>query len=318
MFAELLSIAKRNVQRLQNTLASVLDLAELESGTFHARLREMDLVKSVRLALESSQPILSDRKIKTEMRERLEMSAPILADPAKLSRALEMMVNIISLWGEQGTALDVELTPHQVSFWFRLEKSSEPLWENYWSQAMVGFQSGVLSPSSAFAGTVGDEREFLTRTKEGLGSDLLLIHQIQKIHDGEFKMERRDGLVGLFLILPKLEQERQLLTVLASRIFEHSSGIGVVSLFYFKKPANLSKESVLVKLQDLLSKETDAVYVLDSTQEVFVIADDLKRDAVIEFSRKILTSLDTKLDVKYVTAPDDGVDAAQIIARLRT
>lgn len=305
------------MQRLQNTLASVLDLAELESGTFHARLREVDLVKSVRLALESSQPILNERKIKTEMRERLEMNAPILADPGKLSRAVEMMVNIVSLWGEQGTGLSVELTPHQVSFWFRLEKSSEPLWENYWSQALVGFQSGVLSPSSAFAGTVGGEREFLTRTKEGLGSDLLLIHQIQKIHDGEFKMERKDGLVGLFLILPKLEQERQLLTVLASRIFEHSSGIGVVSLFRFEKPANISKESILVKLQDLLSKETDAVYVLDRSQEVFVIADDLKRDVVLDFSQKIREALDANLEVGFVTAPDDGVDAVALVAQLR-
>ena len=228
-----------------------------------------------------------------------------------------MMVNIVSLWGEQGSSVTVDLTPHSATFWFKLEKSSESTWEDYWSQALVGFQSGVLSPASAFAGTVANENDFLTRTKEGLGSDLLLIHQIQKIHDGDFKMERRDGLVGLILSLPRLEQERQLLTVLASRIFEHSSGIGVVSLFRFEKPKNISKESVLVKIQDMLSKETDAVYVLDATQEVFVIADDLKRELVLEFSQKIREVLDANIEVKFATAPYDGVDAEKLVASLR-
>ena len=316
-FSELLSIAKRNVKRLQNSLASILDIAELESGAFHARLKEVDFVRAVRLSLEATQAILSDRSITVEIRERLEMNEPCLADPQKLSRAIEMVVNIVSLWAEAGKKLQVELQPYQSTFEFELERSSFPLWENYWSQALIGFQSGVMSPSSAFAGTVQSERDFLTRTKEGLGSDLLLIHQIQNIHQGSFEMSLTGMKVKLILKIPRLDQEQQLESILASRIFEHSSGIGVVTLFRFEKPESISTESIKVKLAELLSKETDAVYLLERTREVFVLSDDLKKEAVLDFSQKIKEVLEDNLEVRFVTAPDDGVDAVQLIAMLR-
>src|SRR4051812_17953351 len=75
---ELVRMARHNAQRLHRTLMTLLDLAALESGTFHVRLREIDLIKLVSARLEAHQYLLRDGTL--PIRKVMSAGSPVLAD----------------------------------------------------------------------------------------------------------------------------------------------------------------------------------------------------------------------------------------------
>src|SRR5690606_1057034 len=111
---ELIAMARRNAHRLQQTLASLLDLASLESGTFHARLREVDLPRVVRGRVQSRESFLRDQQVEVDLKTLVcgessdHAETPLLADPQKLGRAIDLCLDVIVPRIESGAPLEVE------------------------------------------------------------------------------------------------------------------------------------------------------------------------------------------------------------------
>jgi signal transduction histidine kinase len=82
---ELVKMARQNAQRLHQALVALLDLASLESGTFHARLREVDLIRLVRRWVGTGEPLFKDRGLRAKVtHDEGTPLAAVLADPQKL------------------------------------------------------------------------------------------------------------------------------------------------------------------------------------------------------------------------------------------
>ena len=227
-------MARQNALRLHRTLLSLLDLAALESGTFHARLREIDLAKLVSSRIEAHESLLKDRGL--ELVRKQAPGSPILADPQKLSRAIDLCFQILIPRAEPTFPVELRISPTAVVFQFELNRSVEALWETAWSQALTGSQSGIASPSSAFAGVLQSEQAFLSRLEEGLGSEFLIVHEIMRQHRGHFVGERKKHVVTLGLEFPELSSEDALRAVLSSRAYEASSELRSVTLALLEIP----------------------------------------------------------------------------------
>ena len=86
---ELVQMARQNANRLNRTLAALLDLAQLESGAFHARLREIDFAKTIRNRVDANASELKDFGL--EAKFTAAGAAAILADAQKVQRAVELL-----------------------------------------------------------------------------------------------------------------------------------------------------------------------------------------------------------------------------------
>jgi len=311
---ELVRMARTNAQRLQQTLLSLLDLAALESGTFHARLKEVELVRLVQSRLEAHQSFLKDRGLKFEQSTvagRAEF--PLLADPQRFSRAVDLSIQAIVPRAVQNSAIQVRISSSKVSFEFELNPDLDESWMMAWTQALAGYQSGVASPTSAFGGVLQSEQAFLTRMEEGLGSEFMLVHEVMRTHHGSFKHLRRDRQVILELELPELSSETGLRAVLSSRAYQVTSELGSVALVILEVPAHLSAEAFRQQVKKTLFRSSDAVYALPAKGQVALVLDDCK----VEDGPRLITRIEKAIGhpVKFGSAhcPGDGLDPSLLL-----
>lgn len=80
---EVLEMAYRNAQRLNQTLSSLLDLAALESGTFHIKLREVELQRLARGVTLVQDGVARRRGLSLEFRNHVDVEVPTLATRIK-------------------------------------------------------------------------------------------------------------------------------------------------------------------------------------------------------------------------------------------
>lgn len=182
---ELTVMAKKNALKLQSALASLLDLASLESKNFHVKLREVDLWRLVESKVKTLHSLLHGQELTISLECLLKEGQTLLADPQKLGRALELALSYLLSRVQKKTELKISVAPLEISLEFDLKPNGEQAWDESWMQGLAGFQGGVGSPSSVFSGVLQSEQAFLSRTEEGLGSELLLIHEILKQHQGK-------------------------------------------------------------------------------------------------------------------------------------
>ncbi|MBY0471471.1 hypothetical protein K2X30_09915 [bacterium] len=315
---ELVDMAKDNADKLNRALSSLLDLAALESGLFHARLRELDFSRLVHNRVDANRSLLKTRKLTIEVREESAEKdlAPVLADPNRLGRAVDLCFSALLPRTEEGTAVKVRIFPSEVSFQFYLQTGAEKAWEQSWSQSLAGFQGGVSSPSSAFAGTIQSEQAFLTRTEEGLGSEFLLIHEFMKLHQGGFKCKTLGRDVTLSLILPKFTNYEALKAVIlarSSQMAPENGGLGSIAVGLLKVPDSSTAEVFRSEIRKFLFRSSDAVYALPEQGQVAVVLDDCKPQDVPELLQRLGTSMQKKFKFGVAVCPVDSSEPDQLI-----
>lgn len=320
--AELIRMARSNAQRLQQTLAALLDLAALESGTFHARLREVDLHRLVSSRVDAHRPMLGGRGVELDALSVGGLS-PVLADPQRLGRALELVFQIVVPRAAQGSKVEARLASTRFTLRFGLSAGMEGLWDEAWTHSLAGYQGGVAAPGSAFAGVMQSEQAFLSRMEEGLGSEFLLIHEILRLHGGAFTASREGGWVSLELELPSLSSEEGLKAVLASRAYEISTALGTVALVLLEVPQGMDADRFTATVRKTLFRASDAVYSLRELGQAALVLDDCKpEDAprlVARIRQQLVQELGQQLakgpSLRYGLAqcPADGHDPAMLL-----
>src|SRR5262249_50089042 len=95
--AELLAMARRNAQRLQQALDALLDMAALESGLMNAMLKEIDLSQLFQSRIKAHDSLFKDRDLRVESAPLTEhVRTFLLADPQKLRRAIDLCLQILT------------------------------------------------------------------------------------------------------------------------------------------------------------------------------------------------------------------------------
>lgn len=318
--SEIISMARRNALRLQKTLSTLLDLATIESGMFHARLREVDIARLTEGRILAQhfwleELGLSAERTKLSSHAQPRSSQPILGDPQKLGRAIDLCLQSIVPRCEAGSVIRWETSEQGILIRFQLQASAERAWKDSWSQALAGFEGGVTSPSSAFSATLQSEQAFLSRPDEGLGSELLLIHEIMRLHHGKFREDLKGREVTLHLQLPVLSSEDALCTVLAARmdaVSLESGSLGSIALVLVDVPSG-TVDGLQARLKALLFRASDAVYSLPTQNQVALILEDCKPEDAPKLLRRIEKSLGEPLQFGIVSAPADGFDPARLI-----
>lgn len=316
--SELTAMARKNAQQLHRTLSELLDLASIDSKAFHLRLREIDLPRLVHARILGRASSFRDHGVEVSTPDGKGKSAiPVLADPQKLGRAIDLCLDAILAKVERGTVLVARVQAHQVEFEFKLQAGLESLWSSHWEQSAEGARSGVGSPGSAFAEAMKTEQEFLTRVEEGLGSELLLVHEIMRRHEGGFSCEQKGLEVKVKLEVPELSSEEGLRAVLASRALSASTEVNSVALSLLAVPAGTPVGKFQEQVRRALFRSTDAAYLLPESKQVALVMDDCKPEDGPRLLARIERSLGQKLKHGTVNCPADGADPFQLIELAR-
>ncbi len=308
-------MAHNNAFRLQDTLSALLDLASLESGTFHVRLKEVDLIRLVQSRCDPKPFSLRERNIQLDWDQK--NSAPfstVLADPQKLGRAFDLCLKALSTRALTGSTLQVGVSSHSIFMKFQLDPAMESYWEGAWTQSLVGIEGGVTSPFSAFAGVMQSEEAFLTRSEEGLGSEFLIIHEIMRTHSGRFKVDRSSKKsVHLTLELPELSSEEGLRAVLVSRAFQISTELASVGLILIQVPESCTVDCFQNEVRKVLFRSSDAVYSLPARRQIAMVLDDCKLEDAPRLMKRISLAFNSDLPYGMAHCPSDGLDPGALM-----
>ncbi len=311
---ELLEMAWTNARKLQHQMAMVLDLASLESGSFHVRLREVDLGRVVDRVL--VQGAASAKTAAVQVKRgggQVLRGIPLLADPGRLARAVELLFGVVISAARSGFVIEASVGSHELQFKLELKPEVVKRWDEAWLIAAAGVESGVTSPLSAFGGVVQSEQAFLTRTEEGLGSELMLVKEIVKLHGADLTQKREGPTTTVRLVLPKHEDEEGLRAILASRAYHVSSELGSVGLILVEGPPGVPLEGLLEKLAAQLFRATDAVYGLSRRKQLALVLDECKPDAPPGMMTRLQKQLGMKLRWGAAHCPTDGLEPAALV-----
>jgi hypothetical protein len=306
---ELIKMAQQNARRLLNTLTSLLDLAAIESGTFHAKLREVDLYRLVHASIKAQD--LKTQDIKVDVRQK--NTAATLGDPQKINRALDLCLQGILMRIEPGTHINIGIDGTQMLYTFQLVSDAESTWDTIWSQALAGFEGGVASPGSAFAGVLQSEQAFLTRMEEGLGSEWTLIHEIMKLHESRITGVRKGREVTLFFQFKPLSSEDAVRSVLLARSFEVTTAVGSLGFVMIQGQPGTTLESFRDQIKACLFRASDAVYLLPKTHQLAMVLDDCKQESIPLLLKRIEKALGIQLHYGFAHCPTDGLDPGQLM-----
>jgi hypothetical protein len=320
---ELLRMARSNAQRLQRTLTTLLDLASLEAGSFHVRLREVHLSRLVRARLADLQPFLRDQSLDVEVDvSPADVGAPILADPQKLGRVLDLCLEVLAVRSERAAPFKITIGPGRVDFTLTLTHEGRGHWEKAWSHALIARQGGVGSPSSAFGGVVQSEEAFLSRTEEGLGGELLLIHEIMRLHKGELQAQMGPAAsLKVSLVVPSLSSDEGVRAVLASRIYGISGELRCVGLVLMEvpkgaggsAPGSQDAEEFGAQVRKTLFRSSDTAYAMPDLKCVALILEDCRKDDAPHLLERIQKNLGRRVRFGVAECPADSLDPVELI-----
>lgn len=317
--ADAVKMARRNADRLNQALSSLLDLAAIESGSFHVRLREVNFQRLVKSQFEASLGALTSADLQGVLHQANVSDIPLLIDPQKLSKAIDLCFQIFLPRVEPRTSITLTLGlegPGSLQFNAQLSQTAKMSWKTAWSQSLIGLQSGASSPYSAFGGVLRSQREFLSRPEEGLGSEFLLIHEIMRLHRGEFRAELRGDLAVLTLKLPELSSEEGIETVLSTRS-DVATEIGSVALILIRVPKGVTPEELKAQVTQTSFRSTDVAYFLPVRNCLAVVLNDCKREFMEVFMARLAKDYPkespSKLEYASAHCPSDTMDSAELL-----
>jgi len=203
------SMIKRGAERLSQTLATLGDIAALESGGLRVRLEEIALAR-----------LGADLGGRAAFRNRISSSEDsrgvILADPGRIRSAFELCA------GSFEERLGVSREKLQVSVEERADfsvlsiscilipgtESALESWRTSWSAAKVAHQGGLLAPGSAFSGVLADEQDFLARPDGiSLGAEWVISHAVLAAHGGGMEFVENSDELWIEFRFPRLDSE---------------------------------------------------------------------------------------------------------------
>lgn len=312
--SEMLQMARRNAERLHRTLETLLDLAAIEGGAFHARLREVDLTRLVRVRARACAAIAEENGFRVAVGEEVAGLAPVLGDLPKLARAVDLSIEALAPFVRKPSRVDVASREAGIEIGFELDPARDAEWARVWSEAQVAAQSRLSAPGSPFAAAVQSEQAFLSRAGEGLGSELWLVHELLRLHQGRI-VERTEGARRtLTLEIPSVRSEDGFQQVLASRLDEVVRELSRFALVRIRPPRG-DLEETCARVQATLSRRGDSAYPYKG--EIALLLDECGRADLESVLARLARSVGWNAIPVWgaACAPEDGLDATDLLRR---
>lgn len=301
----------RNARVLEKNLKTNLDLAKIETGHFRPRLREVELAYVLRPALG-----VLEKKFRLRAQWQSEkLGARTLADPSLLVRAIEIVYEILQAVGATGAeSVQALLGSHSWEWSISLNPEGKKAW-----QQMEHHASDVhrMKEASRTAQVLQSESQFLARSQEGFGTELVLLREIFEAHGGTLEWSEGPGLKSPSLVLrmslPERVGEDRLKAVLISRVFEASTGLKNVALAWIAVPAGLDPGVFSERLRNSLFRASDGVFEVPQRGAVALVLDDCKREDAPKLLIRLEKTLGLRLQAGIAMCPEDGSDPDDLI-----
>lgn len=303
-------MAMRGAERLSRALELLLDLASLESGSFQVLLKESSLSKALKG--------LSIREHELEVRFRPDSpdsNELFLIDPSRLRQAVELCLGIISRRAQPGSPIELSISGHKIRIESRTTLKMDQSWDRVWKESWLQSQSGLGSSITVFSGVLRSEQAFLSRTEEGLGAELHLVHEITKRHMAHFAYSLENERLALEIELPKLTSFDRVRLGLQARIDASQEGksVGVILLAMGDEK---NAESIRQKAESRLARPSDTIYFWPEKKWLCVLFGDWRRSDAEQWARLFVSeNQDLIAGFSLAISPEDGLDALTLIDR---
>ena len=325
---ELVTLARRNAEKLNAALSALLDVAEVEKGLLRLSLREVDLERVAHDRVRLQAPSLRDRGLgvvwlsgSVETGSEMTVKRTVLADPQKLARLVDLGLGLLAERAQSGSDLELGVGARSLALTAELQAGQGARLRAAWAEATTEAQDaarqGKLSAGragAAFRGTRQTEREFLTRDEEGLGSGWVLLLDWMKLHEGTVSLDLTSPhLARLRFEFPEVTSEKALTSILASRAYRSTHDLSAVALGLIEVPKGLSVPEFQARVQSQLFRASDSVYALPKTHRVAVVLDDCKPEDAPGLMGRIRDRLGQPLKMGVACCPSEGLDPSYLL-----
>lgn len=308
--SEFLRVARKQAKRLEFALAHLLDISAFDSNHFRLRLREVELLRVVKRALDSVKILWPE--IKIEIDGRTSAGGRYLGDPQRLERSVLLMIDAAQRSGVK--RVSGTCNGKKLELVFDLPESEIEGWDDQVLAVKSALEAGFGARELSFPDAALSEKEFLSRTKEGLGGGLSLAAFVFKSHGGVLGFLRQGKRVTLTAELGQQDGKSQLRSVLESRAFDASTGVSSVGLILVNPNGSGKRGDLEAQVRAQIYRASDSVYRLDDGTVAAIVGDCRKSD--LETVRKRLAeALGPGMQIVSVHCPDDSVDPDDMIDR---
>jgi hypothetical protein len=321
---ELVTLARRNAEKLSAALSALLDVAEVEKGLLRLSLREVDLERVAHDRVRLQAASLRDRGLGAVWISggvETSVSRTVLADPQKLARLVDLGLGLLAERAQRGSDLELEVGARSLALSAELQAGQgarlRAAWDEAQDEAEDAARQGKLSAGragAAFRGTRQTEREFLTRDEEGLGSGWVLLLDWMKLHEGTVSLDLTSPhRARLRFEFPEVTSEKALTSILASRAYRSTHDLSAVALGLIEVPKGLSVPEFQARVQSQLFRASDSVYALPKTHRVAVVLDDCKPEDAPGLMGRIRDRLGQPLKMGVACCPSEGLDPSYLL-----
>lgn len=172
------AIMDRQIAHLTRLVDDLLDVSRISRGKLELRLEKTLLGDAVRAAVETSRPVIGERKHAFCV-TGLERPIAVTADLVRLSQAFTNLLNNAAKYTPEGGALSLNVAAGDRGVTISIEDTGIGVPAHLSPRIFDMFVQGERSPSGSLA-------------QSGLGIGLTLVHRIVEMHGGHVHVENRD------------------------------------------------------------------------------------------------------------------------------
>lgn len=309
--SEFLTLARKQAKRLEFALAHLLDISAFDSNHFRLRLKEVELLRVVKRALETAKILWPEMKV--EIDGRTSAGGRYLGDAQRLERAVLLMLDAAQRSGVKRVSGVCNGKKLELSF--DLSESEVEAWDEQVLAVKSALAAGFGARELSFPDAALTEKEFLSRTKEGLGGGLSLAAFVFKAHEGVLGFLRQGKRVTLAGELGSKDGKAQLRGVLESRAFDASTGISSVGLIFIHPNGSGKRGDLEAQVRAQIYRASDSVYKLENGTVAAIVGDCRKSDLELVRAR-LVEKLGSDVQIVSAHCPDDTVDPDELIERV--
>lgn len=335
---EALAMLRRNAERLQQAVDSLMALARAEGGDLQLQLSELSLDNFLRLREHDLRPRLEAENARLEL--EIEEDLPhVCADARRLGTVFAGLVENALKFADRAQGKELvlkatlalkhadELPARQLNA-ATLAKTSIFLVITLESSApsAVALPRDLESLFEPFAAAAAGD----TRAREGLGAQLALGREILNAHEGALWAEAPQAEAEsprFAWALPVLSQRDELDLMVGHRLWSPGALEKVSLLLIRPAPGALATAQEQLELdrtvRHLLFRSSDSVLWLADTAELAVVMDDCDARGAERVAERLVGAIRRKMpDLEFfwsvVTGPEDGVRAEELLEKARS
>jgi diguanylate cyclase (GGDEF)-like protein len=200
-----LSMAQRNINRLNALINDLLNIGKIEAGKMELHLAEMDIQEAVEKTWTMLKSLADKKSLSFQMRMASHLPA-VYADAARIEEVLiNLMGNAIKFTPEQG-AITVEAHPAQAAS--AMPEGGQDFVEISIKDTGIGISE--QSMKHLFEKFYQAESSLSTEKRSGTGLGLAISQEIVKLHGGIIRCKSKEGEGTTFSVMLPVASKKKI------------------------------------------------------------------------------------------------------------